>query len=325
MVIDFDYLHLKEILLQKIKDNGGWVNAHAHIDRAYSITEKNFPFVNATLQEKWDLNDELKRTSSVDDIYGRMAKAVERMLEQGAQALGTFIDVDAVVEDKVMKAAQKIRESYKNDLEIKFINQVHYGVIDPEARKWFDIGAEFVDIIGGLPEKDKGQESEHLDILLSTAKRMGKMAHIHVDQYNSPEQKGTELLARKVIEHGMQGKVAAIHSLSLAAHPQEYRQEVYALMKEAELMMIACPIAWIDTRRNDTLSPSHNALTPVDELVPAGITVALGTDNIADLYKPFPNGDLWEDLHLLLEGCRFYEVEELVRIATVNGRKVLGL
>jgi cytosine deaminase len=319
------YLNLKEILLQKIKDNGGWVNAHAHIDRAFSITDKNFHLGDATLQEKWDLNDELKRASSVDDIYGRMARGVERMLEQGVQALGTFIDVDEAIEDKAIQAAQKIRQIYKGELLIKFINQAHKGVIDPTARKWFDMGAEFVDIIGGLPERDKGHEAEHMDIVLSTAKRMGKMAHIHIDQYNSPEQKDTELLAKKILEHDMKGKVAAIHALSLAAQPEEYRQQTYDLMRKADLMIVVCPIAWIDSRRNEVLSPTHNSLTPVDELVPAGITVALGTDNIADIYKPFASGDLWEDLHLMLEGNHYYDVESLVAIATVNGKKVLGI
>jgi len=57
------------------------------------------------------------------------------------------------------------------------------------------------------------------------------------------------------------------------------------------------PLGWIDTRRNETLMPFHNALTPVDELVPLGITIALGTDNIADIYKPFINGSMWEELH----------------------------
>lgn len=316
---------LKEILLQKIKENGGFVNAHAHIDRAYSINENNFHMVNATLQEKWDLNDELKRSSTIDDVYDRMARGVERMLEQGVQVLGTFIDVDEMIEDKAIQAAQKIRELYKGQLLIKFINQTHKGVLDPKAREWFDRGAEFVDIIGGLPERDKGREGEHLDVVLSTAKKMGKMAHVHIDQYNSPDQKDTELLAKKVIEHEMKGKVVGIHGLSLVAQLEEYRKSVYSLMREAELMMVACPIAWIDSRRNTTLSPTHNSLTPVDELVPAGIIVALGTDNIADIYKPFANGDLWEDLHLLLEGNHYYDIDSLVEIAVNNGKKVLGI
>ncbi|MEK7571337.1 MAG: amidohydrolase family protein [Patescibacteria group bacterium] len=325
MVNKVPYLDLKAEILQKIKKNGGWVNAHAHLDRAYSLTKETYHFTSATLQEKWDLNDELKLNSSVDAIYDRMAQGVERMLEQGVSAIGTFIDVDDKIEDKAIKAAQKIRDRYKNDLQIKYINQVHYGVLEPEPRKWFDLGAEFVDIIGGLPERDKGKESEHIDILLQTAKRLNKMAHVHIDQFNDPEQHDTELLAKKTIEHNMQGKVVGIHGISIAAQEKKYRQDLYKMMKKADLMMIACPLGWIDTRRNEVLMPFHNALTPVDELIPAGITVALGTDNIIDIYKPFINGSMWEELHALLESAHFYDVDELVNVATVNGRKALGI
>lgn len=319
------YINLKEELLKKIKSKGGWVNAHAHIDRAYTLTKDNFRFTGATLQEKWRLNDTLKRTSTVTQIYDRMAYAIEDQLAQGVTALGTFIDVDKDIQDKAIKAAQKIKDKYKNALKIKFINQVLYGVLDPEARKWFDIGAEFVDIIGGLPEKDKGKEAEHIDVLFETAKRLKKMVHVHIDQFNDPNQRDTELLAHKTIEHKMQGKVVGIHGISIGAQDSKYRQSLYKLMKKADLMMIACPLGWIDTRRNDTLMPFHNSLTPVDELVPAGITLALGTDNIIDIYKPFVNGSMWEELHTLLEASHYYEVDELVKIASINGRKVLGI
>jgi len=316
---------LKAVLLEKIRQNGGWVNAHAHLDRAYTLTEDNFRYINAHLKDKWHLIDTMKREMSVDNIYDRMARATEFFVAQGCQAIGTFIDVDEVIEDKAIIASQRLRERFKGSIEIKFVNQVLKGVIEPRARHWFDIAVQFVDIIGGLPAKDAGHEGEHLDVLLSTGKALNKWVHVHIDQFNSADEKETELLARKTIEHGMQGKVAGVHGISLAAHPLVYRREVYHLLKEANVAMIACPLAWIDHTRNERLAPSHNSITPIDELIPAGVTVALGTDNIADIYKPFSDGDMWIELRLLLESCRYYHPEDLVELATTNGLKVLGL
>jgi len=305
--------------------NGGWVNTHAHIDRAYTLTPQNFKLYQSPLSVKWGLVDEIKRNSTVSDVYDRMAQAVENMLQQGVTALGTFIDVDEVIGDKAIKAADRIREKYKKDIRIKFINQVLKGVLDKKAREWFDIGAEFVDIIGGLPGKDKGREDEHLDVLLTTAKRMKKMAHVHVDQQNLVIEKETELLVKKTVEHGMQGKVVGIHGISVAVHPKEYRKKLYKSMKDARVMMICCPTAWIDSKRSEDLVPTHNAITPVDEMVPAGITIALGVDNICDIYLPHIDGDMWTELRLMMAATRFFEIKQLVNIASVNGRKVLGL
>jgi len=318
-------MNLKQIVLDKIKANGGWVNTHAHLDRAYTLTESDYKHTTAYLKAKWELVDEMKARSTVDDIYDRMARATEYFLEQGTQALGTFIDVDDVMRDKSIKAAQRLRDNYGKDLEIKFVNQVLKGVIDPVAKQWYDVAVQFVDIIGGLPGKDAGREAEHLDILLGTGKEMGKMVHVHVDQFNLPTESETELLARKTIEHGMQGQVVGVHGISIAAHDKAYRDNLYALMRKAELMMISCPAAWIDHDRSELLTPSHNAITPIDEMIPAGLTVGIGVDNIADIYKPFSDGDLWIELRLLLEACHYYNIDELVKVATVNGRKILGL
>ncbi len=319
------FLNLKSEIIVGIKMNGGWVNSHSHLDRAFTLTKKNIWTIDKTLQEKWSLNDELKKKSSVGDIYSRMASGVELMLGQGVQAIGSFIDVDEIVRDKAIKAAQKVRDCYKKEITICFINQTLKGVIDKTARQWFDVGAQFVDIVGGLPGKDRGNEEKHLEIVLETAKKQKKMVHIHVDQLNSPQEKETELLAKKTIEFGMEGKVVAVHGISVAAHKKPYRQKLYKLIKKAKIMFISCPSAWIDSRRSEELTVGHNAVTPVDEMDPTGILISLGTDNIYDIYKPFSDGQMWTELRFLLESCRYYKINQLIKIGSINGLKILGL
>jgi len=319
------HFNLREHIVRKIVANGGWSNVHAHIDRAYTMTQENFGMYQAPLRAKWDLVDHMKRESSVDDITDRMSRAIEMMLAQGVTTLGTFIDVDSVIEDKAIKAASIVRERYKSDIAIKFINQVLKGVLDPKAREWFDIGAEFVDIIGGLPGKDIGHEEAHIEILLEAGKRMGKMVHVHTDQLNTASEKETELLAHKTIEFGMEGRVVAIHGISIAAHHKAYRDSLYELLKKADMTIVSCPTAWIDNSRTEELAPTHNAITPVDELVKAGVRVAIGTDNINDLFVPHIDGDMWTELRLMLAACRFTDIDELVKIATTNGRIAIGL
>jgi len=315
----------KAEILAKIIKNGGWVNAHAHFDRAYTLTPENFHLGSIDFQKKWELNNQIQQQSTTDQIYDRMAKATERMIEQGVVAVGTFVDINPLVKDKAMKAAQRVRDKYKDQIIFRFINQTLNGVIEKSAREWFDRAADFVDIIGGLPSKDAGKEAEHLDILLSTAKQMNKLAHVHVDQLNLPTEAETQLLIDKTIQHHMEGQVVAIHALSVAAHTQAYRQKIYQQMKAAHMMVVANPSAYIDDPRKEILVPSHNSVTPVDEMVPAGLTVALGTDNIQDLHKPFTDGDMWLELRILLESCRYFNMEELAKIASINGKKVLGI
>jgi len=322
-----DYWNIREYLLAEIKKKGGWVNCHAHIDRAYTLTQDNFQLSERLRSEKWTLNDELRRNSSVDMIYDRMCRAVETMLGQGVTALGSFIDVDCNVKDKAILAAIKVREKYQSDMTIKYLNQSSNGLFNEakKAREWFEIGAEFADILGGLLKADAGREAEHLDILLGTAKKMGKMVHCHVDELNIPEEKETLLLAQKTIEYGMQGRVVGIHGISINARTLAERNSVYALMKEAQLMFVSCPVSWLNERRSEELSPIHNPITPVDEMYHFGIPVGMGSDNIADIWMPFNEADMWLDLRVLLEAARIHDLPQLIAIATTNGSKILGL
>lgn len=321
--------NFKQLLINEIKKKGGWVNSHVHADRAFTITPKKLGiYQKFSLEQKWDIVDEVKKNASVDEYYRRISHAIELMISQGVTAVGSFIDVDPICGDRAIKGALKARDKYKKHIEIKYINQVLKGVIHPKARKWFDIASEYVDIIGGLPrrdERDYGKAKEHLDILFSTAKKKKKMVHVHVDQFNIAKDKETELLCDKTEEHGMEGKVVAIHCISVAAHPIQYRKKVYQKMKKTKMMVISCPTAWIDSKRNEVLQPFHNSLTPIDEMIPEGIPVAMGTDNIADYMVPFCDGDMWSELKLLTVGSRYTNFKQLVNIATVNGLKVLGI
>lgn len=317
----------KQIILDKIKANGGWVNCHAHIDRAYTLTEDNFKYTDISYQDqkKWAIVDELKRRSTVSQIYDRMAAAIENMLSQGVSALGTFIDVDENIKDKSIQAAIKIREKYYKDLVIKYINHVKMGVLKPEAKRWFELGAEFADIVGSMLNTDPGQNPQHLDTVMETAKRLKKMIHVHVDQSNSVSEKETELLADKTTNFEMQGKVVAIHCISLGTHSKDYRQMVYQKMKQSGIMVVSCPTSHIDSARGEEMMPKHNSVTPVDELTPEGIVVGIGTDNFADITLPFTDGNMWEELKLLMMTCQIRNIETAVNIATINGRKILGL
>lgn len=306
---------------------GGFVNAHAHLDRAFTLPSASLADAAMSLQEKWSFVDGVKRASSSAAYRARILKAVRLIRATGTTASASFVDLDEVAGDRALTAAVAVRERYRNTFPIRLVNQTLKGVLQPAARAWFDRATEQVDIIGGLPKRDAPREAQHLDVILTTAKRYRKLVHVHVDQFNRREERETELLAEKTIHYGMEGRVWAIHCISVAARPERDRRRVYRLLRDAGVGIIACPFVWIDTPRSEEFQPFHNSIAPIDELLDEGIPVALGTDNIADLIKPLGTGDMWLELRLAIEACRLYDrpIDQLVDMVTTNGRKALGL
>ena len=301
-----------------------FVNAHAHLDRAYTVTPEMMQLTKQHLYEKWRLVDKIKRERSVEDYAAGIEMALDLQKYYGVSHVCSFIDIDEVVEERALDGALLARERSKN-IELILACQTLKGVLDEDNFSYIESRAHDFDILGSLPGADKGREAEHIDVMMDLASDLGKMLHVHVDQLNNPCEKETELLCRKTIEHGLEGRVVAVHSISLASHPKSYRQEVYRMAQDAGMMFISCPSAWIDHQRSETYMPFHNAITPVDELIENNLTVAIGSDNIHDIYKPYSDGDMATELRFLLEACKIYDKETLKNIAVDGGLRVCGI
>jgi cytosine/adenosine deaminase-related metal-dependent hydrolase len=317
---------LISLLKQKIAEKGGGVCGHAHFDKAYVITPEMLAQTEAHMEVKWDLWKNLKENYTHDDLVTRISRAVEKMISQGITLCRTNIDVDNTVGLKCVEAALEVKEKYKDKIELQLVSQVLEGALTPESRAWIEKAAPLVDVLGGLPSRERPRQAEHLDVIFEMAKKYNKHVDVHIDQNNDPDEKDTELLAKKVIEHGLQGKVNAVHACSLAAQEDGYMKEVIAMIKEADMSVIVSPRAMLDgVQMRDKTAPLHNSIAPVPQLVAGGVNVALGVDNIHDLFCPYIDGDLFTDLLFLIETTRFYDIDKLVDIATVNGRKALKL
>ena len=316
-------------LIEKIKQNGGFINSHAHFDRAYTVTEKNMEkVVNYHLFDKWEFVDKFKKNAEVSVYIDNMMTAIVQQIKYGVAGALTFVDIDSICGFKAIEAAQIVKkEAQSLGFELKLCSQALKGVVNPKENALLRKALEmnYIDVIGGLPRADCGFEQAHLDQILFLGKEYGKRVHVHVDQLNDPLEKETEMLALRTIHWGMEGKVTAVHGVSIAAHQKEYRQQVYGMARDAGLSFVTCPTAWIDSRRSEWETPTHNSITPVDEMLKHGLTVAIGSDNIQDVYKPFSDGNMYTELKFLLECLHLYDIDALVDIATKNGRLVIGM
>jgi cytosine deaminase len=315
-------------LIQRIKEKGGFINAHAHFDRAYTVTEDNMEkVVNYHLFDKWQFVDRFKKNAEVSIYIHNMMAAVNQQIKMGSVGALSFVDIDSVCNFKAVEAAQIVKKEAKaKGFELKICSQALKGVLAPKENRLLRKALEmdYLDVIGGLPRADENPQA-HLDEILFLGKEYGKRVHVHVDQLNDNLERETELLARRTMHWGMEGRVTAVHGISIAAHEKDYRQQVYGLARDAGLSFITCPTAWIDSRRTENLTPTHNSITPVEEMLKHGLTVAIGSDNIHDVYKPFSDGNMATEIKFLLECLHMYDIETLSDIATKNGRLVIGM
>lgn len=299
-----------------LRERGGWANHHAHFDKAFLISQENLTLSQADMQKKWYLYRYLKENYTWEDLYARISRCVERFIAQGCRYCRTMVDADSIVKTLPLDVALQVKQDFADRIHLDIGVQPLEGVIDPAARKFFEKACERADFVGGLPSRDRPQVEKHLDIIFGLAKSLGKQVDVHIDQENNPDESETELLALKTIEHGLEGRVFGVHAISLAAKPAHEQDRIIKLVVEAKMNIICCPSAALSMKALDRQAPLHNSIAPVPRLLEQGVPVFLGIDNIADLFMPLVDADLWFECRMLMEACRFYQLEAVADIAS---------
>jgi cytosine/creatinine deaminase len=312
---DSEPWNLELHFLQRVEELGGFACHHAHFDKAYLISAENLRLSQVDMQKKWELYRFLKENYTAADLVERISRGVEKMIGQGVTYCRTMVDADSTVKLLPIQAALKVKEQYRGRIQLDIGVQPLQGVLDPESYKFFEQACEMADFVGGLPSRDRPEPEKHLDVILSLAKSLGKPVDVHIDQENNPEENETELLARKTIEHGLQGRVFGIHAISLSAKSESVQERIIDLLREAGVSIVICPSAALSMKQLPKTAPLHNSIAPYPRLIEAGVPCYLGADNIHDLFMPFVDGDMWFECRMLMEACRFYNLDKVAELA----------
>ena len=310
----------KSFFLEEVRKKGGFKSYHAHFDKAHLLDE--FPLHEAMvdMEKKWYDYRKFKENYTHEDLVHRMNKCILDQSFQNTTLTRTFVDCDHIVKQLPVDAAVELKETWKNKVDLEIAIQPLEGVFGSN-REEFITACEKADSIGGLPSRDRGREEDHLDFIMRLSKDLNKKVDVHVDQANAPFERETELLARKTIEHGIEGNVTAVHSISLSCHSKEYQVEVCKMMKDAGMNVVICPSAGISMRQLDQYSaPIHNSLAPLELFIEKEVPVCLGIDNISDLFMPLVDGDFWFEMRLLMEATRIYDLDIMSDFA--SGRRL---
>jgi len=307
--------NLRREFLNEVGQNGGFACYHAHFDKAYLISMENLKLSQVDMQKKWELYKYLKENYTYEDLIERISRAVEKMIQQGVTYCRTFVDADSTVKLLPIQAAIEVRERYKDRIYLELAVQPLQGVIDKDSQKYFRQACEYADVIGGLPSRDRPTPEKHLDFIMTLAKDLDKTVDVHIDQENNPDENETELLAIKTIEHGLEGKVLGVHAISLATKSEREQERIIRLVKKAQMGIIICPSAAMSMKQLDKMAPLHNSIAPLRKLIEYEVPVYLGVDNIYDLFMPMADGDMWFESRLMMDACRFYDIEKVAQIA----------
>lgn len=309
----------------------GFVNVHTHLDKADLLSRMKPNQYGKTLEENREILKKLKAGYSEREIIKRAGNVLNELIAQGCTAVRTQVDVDPTAGLTAINALLKLREEYSDLVELQLCAFPQEGILSEEKQNLLEKALEKgVDLLGGLPlvEKTEAERKKHVDLLFELARKHDKDLEIQIDESNNPGDFMLPYLIEKTLDEKYVGRVSATHCISLSRVDDLAAVKTIQGLKKAGINVIVTPSANLITRFSQQSGRPGNSITRVRELIEAGVNVAIGTDNIRDIFYPLGNGSLLREMHVLASATRMTgvgDVDRIFEMASVNGAKIMGL
>lgn len=225
-----------------------------------------------------EMASKVKEKYKESEIIERARKVLTDAKSYGVSHMRAFADVDTKAKLIGVQALLKIREEFKGVIDVQVVAFPQDGIArEPGADEYMwkamELGA---DVVGGIPwiEYTDEDAKDHVDFAFELAKKYNKDVEMLVDDAGDPDLRTTEYFAVKAIKEGWVGRVIACHARATGLYNEVYHRKIVALMKRAGMGVVTDPHT----------GPLH---VRVQDLLNAGVNVALGQDDVNDAYYPY--------------------------------------
>jgi cytosine/creatinine deaminase len=293
-----------------------FVDGHIHLDKTHWGAPRLPHFEGRSVRERIAA-ERVERHRVALPIEARASALIRTLIANGTTRTRSHVDIDNDVGLANLEAVLRVRESYRDWIDIQLVAFPQSGVTTEKGAP--DLMAAALsagaDLVGGLdPAGFDGDAKGQLDIVFGLAERFGKGIDIHL--HDSGKTGAAELLdiADRTIAAGMQGRVVVSHAFALGSiGPDVFAETADAIARAEVAILTSCP-------------PSAS-VPPVGRLRARGVTLFAGSDNIRDCWSPYGNGDMLDRAAIIAERHAMFterELEDAFGLTTSEGDKALG-
>ena len=274
------HCHLDKTLLG---DRWRAVTPASNIFERFDIEKQVLPSLETTPQE---------RAEQLLDIY----------VKSGVTHVRTHVDVYPEVGLGNLEQVKRALQTFEGKLTYEIVAFPQHGLLRSKSkqlvREALRQGASFV---GGVdPATVDGDLEASLQEMVELAVEGNAGIDLHLHDADHLGVFTIKRLAQLTKEAGLQGKVAVSHAFGLGDISQAQAEVMGELLADAGVSII-------------TSVPINRKFPPVGLLHRKGVTVAVGCDNIFDVWSPFGDGDILKRAGRLAEMYGWSDERALAR------------
>src|SRR5712671_117717 len=210
----------------------GFVDTHIHLDKACLLGRCGHD--HATVSEAIAAVAAMKRDFTVEDVYARGARVVERAIVQGTTRMRTHVEVDPRIALRGFEAIKALKRDYAWAIDLSICVFPQEGLTNDPGAEELLIAAlrDGGDLIGGCPYMDSDPVAQ-LEKLFDLAQAFDVDVDLHLDFDLDPSWWHLDEVCRQTERRNYQGRVAIGHATKLSALPPERFREASQRLAKA--------------------------------------------------------------------------------------------
>ncbi len=280
----------------------GMIETHIHLDKTCILDRCRIE--EGTVAEAVRETAAAKRNFTVEDVYARGKRTLERCIAQGTMHMRTHVELDPGIQMIGFEAVEQLARDYAWAIDVELCVFPQEGMLNNPGTEELLIeglkrGAR---TIGAVPYFDTDPRGQ-IDRIFAIARDFDAEIDMHLDLAETTDGMQIEYVCRKTEEFGWGGRVAVGHVTQMSLLPPDRFAAIATQLANAGVAVTILPSTDLHLmgRSHDHAVP--RGVVPAEPLRKAGVTCSISTNNVLNPFTPYGDGSLIRMANLYANVC----------------------
>ncbi len=269
----------------------GFVDTHIHLDKACLLGRCGHN--HGSVSEAIRAVAGMKKDFTVEDVYARGAKVLERAIVYGTTRMRTHVEIDPRIGMRGYEAVKALKRDHAWAIDLSLCVFPQEGLTNDPGSDELLVQAlrDGGGAIGGCPYMDTDPNA-HLERIFDLAQEFDVDVDLHLDFDLDPSWWHLDEVCRQTERRNYQGRVAIGHATKLSALPPERLKAATAQLANAGVAVTVLPATDLYLMGREATHNAPRGLTLAHKLVDNGVLCSVATNNVLNPFTPFGDASL---------------------------------
>ncbi|MEY9414992.1 cytosine deaminase [Bradyrhizobium japonicum] len=269
----------------------GFVDTHIHLDKACLLGRCGHN--RGSVSDAIRAVAGMKKDFTVEDVYARGAKVLERAIVHGTTRMRTHVEIDPRIALRGFEAVKALKRDYAWAIDLSLCVFPQEGLTNDPGSDELLVQAlrDGGDAIGGCPYMDTDPNA-HLERIFALAQEFDVDVDLHLDFDLDPSWWHLDEVCRQTELRNYGGRVAIGHATKLSALPPERMKAATAQLATSGVAVTVLPATDLYLMGREATHNVPRGVTLAHKLADDGVLCSVASNNVLNPFTPFGDASL---------------------------------